>query len=184
MRVVPAAPGPGHRSLPDNVVLDAIGYSAAGEVLVAGRSSAGAGGTGGTVRLYLDNRLRATVPVDSDGAWAGALPEVDTGIYSLRVDELASDGAVVSRFETPFRREDAATLSAASAAAGGSGAGTGMVTVQPGATLWGISRAAYGQGILYVELFAANRDRIRDPDLIYPGQVFRLPDLTEADTPP
>jgi len=39
-----------------------------------------------------------------------------------------------------------------------------------------ISREHYGEGILYVRVFEANRDRIRDPDLIYPGQVFALPD--------
>jgi nucleoid-associated protein YgaU len=51
------------------------------------------------------------------------------------------------------------------------------ITVQPGSTLWAISRERYGQGILYVEVFEANRDKIRDPDLIYPGQVFALPEL-------
>jgi len=48
--------------------------------------------------------------------------------------------------------------------------------VQPGSTLWAISREHYGEGVLYVRVFEANRERIRDPDLIYPGQVFALPD--------
>ncbi|MCU0909624.1 MAG: LysM peptidoglycan-binding domain-containing protein [Rhodobacteraceae bacterium] len=52
----------------------------------------------------------------------------------------------------------------------------GLVTVQPGNTLWGIASERYGQGLLFVRLFEANRDRIRDPDLIYPGQVFTLPE--------
>ena len=46
-------------------------------------------------------------------------------------------------------------------------------TVQPGNTLWAIARERYGRGILYVAVYEANRDLIRDPDLIYPGQVFR-----------
>lgn len=50
------------------------------------------------------------------------------------------------------------------------------VTVQPGFTLWAIAQGQYGDGILYVQVFDANRDRIRDPDLIYPGQVFTLPE--------
>jgi hypothetical protein len=50
------------------------------------------------------------------------------------------------------------------------------VTVQPGNTLWGISRSNYGRGILYVRIFEANRDQIRNPDLIYPGQVFAIPE--------
>ncbi len=50
------------------------------------------------------------------------------------------------------------------------------VTVQPGFTLWGIAQERYGDGVLYVQVFEANRDKIRDPDLIYPGQVFSVPD--------
>lgn len=49
------------------------------------------------------------------------------------------------------------------------------VTVQPGHTLWAIAREEFGEGVLYVQLFEANRDRIIDPDLIYPGQVFTIP---------
>lgn len=49
------------------------------------------------------------------------------------------------------------------------------VTVQPGFTLWAIARKNLGRGILYVLVFEANRDQIRDPDLIYPGQVLSLP---------
>ncbi len=49
------------------------------------------------------------------------------------------------------------------------------VTVQPGFTLWGIATERFGEGTMYVQVFEANRDAIRDPDLIYPGQVFTLP---------
>ncbi len=49
------------------------------------------------------------------------------------------------------------------------------VTVQPGFTLWGIARENFGEGVLYVQVYEANRDKIRNPDLIYPGQVFTIP---------
>ncbi len=49
------------------------------------------------------------------------------------------------------------------------------VTVQKGDTLWAISRERFGDGVLYVKLFEANRAAIRDPDLIYPGQIFTIP---------
>ena len=49
------------------------------------------------------------------------------------------------------------------------------VTVQPGFTLWGIAEEKFGDGVLYVQVFEANRDKIRDPDLIYPGQIFTMP---------
>lgn len=50
------------------------------------------------------------------------------------------------------------------------------VTVQPGFTLWRIARENFGDGVLYVKVFEANKEQIRDPDLIYPGQVFTIPD--------
>jgi nucleoid-associated protein YgaU len=52
---------------------------------------------------------------------------------------------------------------------------TVTITVQPGFTLWAIARDRFGDGVLYVQVFEANRDRISDPDLIFPGQVFTLP---------
>jgi nucleoid-associated protein YgaU len=54
------------------------------------------------------------------------------------------------------------------------------VTVQPGFTLWGIAQERYGDGVFYVQVFEANRDKIRNPDLIYPGQVFSVPDSATA----
>jgi LysM repeat protein len=50
------------------------------------------------------------------------------------------------------------------------------VTVQPGFTLWGIAQERYGDGVLFVQVFEANRDKIKDPNLIYPGQVFSVPE--------
>lgn len=54
------------------------------------------------------------------------------------------------------------------------------VTVQPGFTLWGIAQERYGNGVLYVQVFEANRDKIKDPDLIYPGQVLSVPETASA----
>jgi LysM repeat protein len=48
-------------------------------------------------------------------------------------------------------------------------------TVARGDSLWRISRRTLGAGTRYSILFRANRDRIRNADLIYPGQVFVLP---------
>jgi nucleoid-associated protein YgaU len=49
------------------------------------------------------------------------------------------------------------------------------VTVQPGFTLWGIAQDQMGDGVMYVQVFEANKDKIKDPNLIYPGQVFSVP---------
>lgn len=158
--------------LADNVVIDAITYDAEGEVQLSGRAPAE-----GFVRVYVNNRPVEIGTVGDDGQWTAQLPDIDTGVYTLRVDQVDPAGAVVSRAETPFRREAPEDIRALSLERGTTEARPllELVTVQPGNTLWGISNQAYGDGVLYVRLFEANRDKIRDPNLIYPGQVFSVP---------
>lgn len=134
---------------------------------------------GAAVRLYLNNRLIADLDPKEDGSGA-AIWRIDPGVYTLRVDAVNTDGTVLSRVETPFKREPVEVLDAAVAASRANAQGEApairSVTVQRGDTLWAISRDRFGDGVLYVRLFEANRDLIRDPDLIYPGQVFTIPE--------
>ncbi len=165
---------PGAPEVMDNVVVDAISYAADGAVRLSGRAIDEGGG--GAVRVYVDSREVTTAPVAPDGNWRAALPDVDTGVYTLRVDQVDEAGQVVSRFETPFQREDPDRV-ARQVGAPGETLPAELVTVQPGYTLWGIARQEYGRGILYVQVFTANRDQIRNPHLIYPGQVFSVPEI-------
>lgn len=151
-----------------NVALDTISYSETGDVQLAGRAQSDAT----QIRVYLNNNAIIDLAVDGEGRWRGDLPDVDEGIYTLRVDEMDADGTITSRVETPFKRESAENLAAATRSGDGP---VSVVTVQKGDTLWAISRERYGDGLLYVRVFEANSDDIRDPDLIYPGQVFDLP---------
>ena len=202
----------------DNIVIDTISYSDAGEVQISGRAATA--DTGARVQVYLDNRPIAQA-LAGDGDWISDLPAVDPGVYTLRVDQLDAGGQVVSRFETPFQREDPAmvraaregvTQTAGDATAPDGGEGTqalagavgttpapetgaltestearagaaqdeepavALITVQPGHSLWRISQGHYGEGNRYLVIYNANRSQIRNPDLIYPGQIFTLPD--------
>jgi nucleoid-associated protein YgaU len=47
--------------------------------------------------------------------------------------------------------------------------------ISPGDSLWRISRITYGDGARYVIVYRANQDKIRDPNLIHPGQILVLP---------
>lgn len=175
------------------VVIDTIGYDTLGNVDIAGRGAAE-----GFVRLYVDNDLQATAPLAATGKWRVKLTSVAVGVHSLRADQVDAGGKVTSRVETPFQREEPAKVATAEAAAAPAATGaetaaatTGpapepateapatkaaIITVQPGFTLWGIARKNYGDGLLYVRVYEANKDQIRDPDLIYPGQVFTVPE--------
>jgi nucleoid-associated protein YgaU len=77
------------------------------------------------------------------------------------------------------------TLQTAAAAAPGENAGVVVVpkiettVVAQGDNLWRISRTTYGRGVRYPMIVDANRDQIRNPNLIYPGQVFVLPNAPD-----
>ena len=181
----PAAPrlllaGPqGIRVIQDNLpsaqlTIDAISYDETGEVALSGR-----GLSESTLRIYLDNAPIRTAVIRDDGQWRAPLPPIESGVYTLRIDAVALDGSVTTRLETPFKREAPEILAAAEAktqAAAAQGVVLSAVTIQPGNTLWGIADRRYGDGFSYVKIFEANREFIRDPDLIYPGQIFTLPE--------
>lgn len=142
--------------------LDAIDYGQAGRNLsLSGRAPPGA-----EVRVYLDNKFIGRATADEKGVWR-LDPGIDiaAGIYKMRVDRVDSAGKVTARVELPFSR-----ASPVSGLADGT-----VVFVQPGNSLWRLARRSYGEGLRYTEIYEANKDQIRNPDLIYPGQVFVLP---------
>ena len=49
-------------------------------------------------------------------------------------------------------------------------------TVQKGDTLWKIAKELYGKGSAWTRIHEANKDVIKNPDLIYPGQTFKIPE--------
>ena len=139
--------------------LDTAEYGDNGKLMLSGHATPGA-----TLRLYAENQLLATVTADSAGKWSSVSAHPQTaGKIELRVDELAADGSVAQRIAEPFEPQTAGA------------APTGSYTVQPGNSLWVIARKAYGNGTQYTVIFGANKEHIRDPNLIYPGQIIALP---------
>jgi nucleoid-associated protein YgaU len=155
----------------DELALDSIAYDPLGNVTVGGRSN-----PSGLVRFYINNEAVSATKTNEAGYWEADLSDIIPGTYTLRIDELSLKGDVISRLESPFKREDRERL-ANLIAPSTSPVRINIVTVQPGNTLWAIARKRYGDGLLYVQVFEANRDKIKNPDLIYPGQLFDLPDI-------
>lgn len=58
----------------------------------------------------------------------------------------------------------------------------GRIIIQPGNNLWKLSRVIYGKGMSYTVIYEANKGQIRDPDLIYPGQIFATPNAVPPET--
>ena len=52
---------------------------------------------------------------------------------------------------------------------------TNTYTVKKGDNLWNIAKKHYGKGSQYTKIYNANKDKIKNPNLIYPGQVLVIP---------
>lgn len=155
----PAAEKP--EAPPQAVSVESLNYDNAGKVALAGKAVPGA-----AVQLYLDNVLVGRASSDPEGNWK-LKPEkqVDPGVYQLRADQVGDGGKVTARVELPVQVSVVPPENPDKR----------IVTVQPGNSLWRIAMRTYGSGFRYVQIYRANRTQIRDPDLIYPGQVFELP---------
>ena len=71
--------------------------------------------------------------------------------------------------------EGVGKVEATSVSRGGSGEESTFVLIKEGDTLWGLAERELGSGARYTEIFAANKEVIEDPDLIFPGQKIRIP---------
>lgn len=201
--VVLSQPAPAN-ALRGKVAVESVDTAPGGKLLVRGRAPPGAevrlylnNSFIASAKAAADGHLAFTIN-------SGVKP----GNYRVRLDEVASNsGAVKSRAEVPFDVPEAALTTASIAARAASRPQTPSAAPQPevatagttsnqtspsavivpsiatttvvgGDSLWRISRATYGEGARYAVIYNANRKQIRDPNLIYPGQIFVLPAKT------
>ena len=154
---------PGRITSDGRLALMMVDYDQAGRVQLSGEAEPGT-----PVRIYVDDQAAALVRAAPSGEWTTVLEQqLAPGNYDLRVDQLNPAGEPVARLETPFTRVGQPPQAGASQ--------VDYVIVQPGNSLWRIARRLFGDGFRYVHIYDANKGQIRDPDLIFPGQVFEVP---------
>ena len=150
----------------NGVTLDRITYGEIGDVQLSGR-----GTSKRAVRIYGNAEILGTTRVSADGRWTFTLAHLRAlDIKLFRFDELDAAGAVTSRIETPFQYSALSPQTLEER----------EIVVQRGDYLWRIAEQYYGEGLRYSLIYGANAELIRDPDLIYPGQVFTIPQLVDA----
>ncbi len=160
------------------LALLAVDYDDSGSVMFSGRAERET-----TVRVLADGRLVGEAAADRNGQWsliAGSA--LAPGVYDLQIDQLDAVGRVTGVVVVPFERASPEAVAAAQAEAREAearGETASKVVVQPGNSLWRIARRVYGSGFQYTVIYAANDSQIRDPDLIYPGQIFDVPEINE-----
>jgi nucleoid-associated protein YgaU len=175
--------------------------------MVSGQSTPGA-----LVQFYLNDTLVAPAKSSQEGKVSFTIGRgVQPGSYRIRLDEVDPvSGSVKTRAEVAFAvpveaavgspsKPSAVAKAEEAAAAEGRpikeraetslsnknnvlvpGVNTAIVAKRE--SLWRISSRVYGKGVRHTEIYQANQEQIRNPNLIYPGQIFVLPSDLNAET--
>lgn len=132
----------------------------------------------------------AAPPSSSQDAAAATSPQATTETAAAPATQPAETGAAGTGAGSAAPSTDTAQPAAAPAqpqTAAASQAATApklepvasAVIIRRGDSLWRISRRIYGRGVRYSTIYLANQDQIRNPDRIWPGQVFAVPEKTD-----
>lgn len=168
------------------------------KIFIAGTSEPGS-----TVKLYANDDPLGTTKTAPNGRFLlQTVQELAVGDYIIRAEMMGRDGmTIIARAAVPFKREAGERVAAiADATPGDSATGAvpqgtdpaaqnseaplknvdGSVIIRRGDNLWRISRRTYGAGVRYTTIYLANKEQIRNPNKIFPGQVFTLPDQEKS----
>ena len=148
------------------VSVDSVDYDDRGNLALAGKAAPGSVVEPTIAAPEAGSESLGQARADEKGEWRLRVDKpVAPGRYDLTVEARTPEGATQSRIRLPFERADPITDFPPG----------DVVVVQPGNSLWRIARRIYGQGVRYTVIYAANQAQIGNPDLIFPGQIFSVP---------
>ncbi len=129
---------------------------------------------GYSMRAYFDDQFIASIELDSAPTdnkayrWSmvsEALMQPNRN-YPLLAELIDKNGNIIKK----------SSIDVSSEALAIGEDGSEMMVIHKGDALWRIAYRAYGQGVRYVDIFKRNNKRINDPNLIFPNQIFAIPD--------
>lgn len=139
----------------------AIVWRDASRILISGTSRGG-------VRVAVNDAKGqfGEALVLADGAWqvAGSL-DMDIAVNQLRFALFDDANQIIARYDLPVKARDLAKGQD----------GSPLVVVNKGDMLWRIAYHQLGEGVKYVDIVRRNQQDIADPDLIFPKQIFAVP---------
>ena len=142
----------------------AIVWRDAGSILISGTSRGGIKVTATDPKRSFGEAL-----VLADGDWqiAGSF-DMSLTVKHLRFELYDEANRVIAHYDLPISARDLAKGQD----------GSPLIVVNKGDALWRIAYHQLGEGVKYVDIVRRNRQDISDPNLIYPKQIFAVPNAT------
>ena len=153
--------------MPPEIYIGTLSWSAKNILQIKGKSNGGAAVTGSFA-----GQSFADVSLDEQGNWSTkiSVPATQSGMALIQANLLDVDNSLILSTQVDV---DLAQLDVGLD-------GSEMVIIRKGDMLWRIAYRTYGSGIRYLDILKRNARQINNPDLIYPAQVFALPDADET----
>ena len=140
-----------------------LSWTEQNRLFIKGRSSGGA-----AVRGLLNDRMFIAHRDMDSGDWSATvhLEGLSGKVGSLVSHLLNTDDEIIMSRQLDFNLDQLDI----------GRDGSEMIIIEKGDMLWRIAYRTYGDGIRYLDIVKRNQGRIADPDLIYPAQIFALPE--------
>ena len=156
--------------MPPEIAIGTLSWSDNNQLRIKGRSNGGVGVSGS----FAGNTFRDIAfkeDGDAAGDWSAlvSVPDLKKGRALIETNLLDLDGSIVLTSQVEL---DLAQLEIGLD-------GSEMVIIRKGDMLWRIAYRTYGSGIRYLDIVKRNARQINDPDLIYPAQIFALPETED-----
>ena len=153
--------------MPPDIYIGTLSWSAKNILQIKGKSNGGAAVTGSFA-----GQSFADVNLDDQGNWSTkiSVPATQSGMALIQANLLDVDNSLILSKQVDV---DLAQLDVGLD-------GSEMVIIRKGDMLWRIAYRTYGSGIRYLDILKRNARQIDNPDLIYPAQVFALPDADDT----
>lgn len=148
--------------LNDAITLDFLSYSPNGLIILSGRTISNT-----EIEILKSAEVLGKTKSDENGVWKFIIKKNDYANEEISIKTTINGETLILTYDqaeiqrrfknTNFEFYD------------------DRIVVQKGNSLWRIARKTLGGGIFYTEIYKNNLAKIKNPNLIYPGQVFNIP---------
>ena len=146
----------------DGIILDFVNYSLPDNVILSGRTL-----PNNNVILTIRDKIIEEVESDDDGKWKMILKMSNYQNQNISIETNINGEEVVLTYSSSELNKKLKNKVISLT--------INQFVVEQGNSLWRIARKTLGGGIFYTEIYKNNSQKIKNPDLIFPGQVFNIP---------
>jgi len=150
------------KKINDAITLDFLSYSPSGLIILSGRTISNT-----EIEILNSTEVLGKTKSDENGVWKFIIKKNDYSNEEISIKTKINEEILMLTYDQTeiqkrFKKTNFEFYD-------------DRIVVQKGNSLWRIARKTLGGGVFYTEIYKNNLTKIKNPNLIYPGQVFNIP---------